>query len=789
MKVSELWLREWVSPPLDTSALVSQLTMAGLEVDSVTSVSGRFHSVVVAEVVEVRPHPDADKLRVCMVACGSEGLLQVVCGAANVRPGLRVPLAKVGAVLPGEKVIRESKLRGVFSSGMLCGPGELGIDAGGEGLMELPVDAPIGVDLRHYLNLEDSVIEVDLTPNRGDCLSIAGLARELGALNRMDVKGVGILPVEASIPDIFPVVIEAASDCPRYCGCVIRGVDLSRHTPSWMAERLCRSGIRSVNPVVDVTNYVMVELGQPMHAFDLARLAGRIVVRHSKKGEQLTLLDGQETELQSGTLVIADETDVLAIAGIMGGLASGVTAETCDVFLESAFFSPSSLAGKARSYGLHTDSSHRFERGVDYALQKRAMERAVSLLLEITGGKAGPIQEQVAVDLDLSKQVRLSRQRLDQTLGIAIFDSEVSEILERLGMKVSAAEDHWQCEIPSYRFDISIEMDLVEEVARVYGYERLPVRQLRVPVSFHTRKESETSLGRIRSLLMDLGYQEVITYSFIDPALHAQFFSQDGVFLKNPISAEMSVMRTSLIPGLVSTLQHNLNRQQGRVRLFESGLRFVQSGEQILQEKSLCGLIYGPVENEGWANQDRAVDFFDLKGDVERILSVCGKEDFSFHRASCLALHPGQSVVIRESGVEIGVAGALHPEVRKKLGIAGPAFVFELSLGRVISGKVPSFKALSRFPHVRRDIAVVVDQQRDAEEIVTLVRVSAGAFFRDCLLFDVYDGKGIEVGKKSLALGVVFQHPERSLNDDEVQLAVDKIIGVLQEKAGASLRN
>lgn len=788
MKVSEQWLREWVAPRLTTEELVAQITMAGLEVESVVPVAGDFHSVVVAEIVAVEQHPDADKLRICQVDCGEPSFVQVVCGAPNARVGLKAPFAKVGAELPNSLKIKEAKLRGVPSFGMLCGASELGMEDKLDGLMELAPSAPVGASLRDYLQLDDKIIEVDLTPNRGDCLSVLGLAREVAVLNRMDMTPVRVEPVPAAHSDIFPSVIEAADDCPHYACRIIRNVDLGRPSPLWMVEKLRRSGIRSIDPVVDVTNYVLLELGQPMHAFDLAQLDSCIVVRKSVQGEKLVLLDGQELELKAGSLLIADNSKILALAGIMGGRDSGVTGQTRDILLESAFFAPEKIAGRARSYGLHTDSSHRFERGVDYAGQVRAIERATNLLLEIVGGEPGEVNVVTAQIVGSSRSSFLSRQRLKQVLGLDLPEAEVTDILQRLGICSSINDDGWRCEIPSWRFDISIEPDLIEEIARVYGYNNLPTRSLRVPVGFRRRKEADASPARVRHQLLALGYQEAITYTFIEPKLQAMFSAEQPIVVSNPISADMSVMRTSLLPGLVAALQHNLNRQQNRIRLFEIGLQFHRRGGEIVQEPYLAGLIYGSREQEGWANNTSLVDFFDAKGDVESLFAACGKPDVDFTVGSHKALHPGQTAFLQVEGHTFGVLGALHPELTKSLGITGSMFVFELSLRDLLEGKVPKFKALSKFPQVRRDIALLVDDAVQSSHLGAIIRKYAGDWLQETVIFDVYSGQGIEPGKKSLAIGITFQHPDRSLQDEEIQQTIDLVVSALERSAGASLR-
>lgn len=789
MKISESWLREWANPAVSSDELMATITMAGLEVDGVEPAASDFSGVVVAEIVAIEQHPDAEKLRVCQVSNGVE-TVQVVCGAPNARQGLRVAFAQLGACLPGDFKIKKAKLRGVESFGMLCGASELGFEDKLDGLMELPSDAPIGKDLREYLQLNDQVIEVDLTPNRGDCLSIKGLAREVAVLHEVEMTAQPISTVAATTDLIFPVSIEAGDDCPIYVGRVIEGVDLSQPTPLWMQEKLRRGGIRSIDAVVDVTNYILLELGQPMHAFDKATLDKGIVVRKAKAGETLTLLDGQTLNLKTSDLVIADNSKALALAGIMGGKGSGVSETTQDIVLESAFFAPLLIAGRARSYGLHTDSSHRFERGVDWQGQVEAIERATSLLLQIVGGKAGPVNVVESAAKPQQKSITLTAKRLQQVLGFALPSEQVVNILQGLGIQVVVTQDAWQCLVPSWRFDLSIEVDLIEEIARIYGYNHLPIRQLVVPVEFQARSESQRTINRVRHQLVAAGYQEAITYSFIEPSLQALFDDQAAIAVTNPISADMSVMRTSLLPGLVNTMMRNRNRQQSRVRLFETGLRFVQQGAEIEQTPMLAGLIAGERFAESWLGNDDAVDFFDLKGDIENLLAVCGHSNTQFKSTSHKALHPGQSAeLVTEQGETLGVMGALHPELAKNLGIHGTSFVFELSLTKLLQGNTPKFKALSKFPLVRRDLALIVDAAVNAQALVQLVRQQSADVLKDCFIFDVYQGKGVEEGKKSVALALVYQHAERSLQDDEVQGMVDTLLTTLASQLGAVLRN
>jgi phenylalanyl-tRNA synthetase beta chain len=791
MKFSEQWLRGWVSPQVSRDELVARLSMAGLEVDSVTPAAGAFTGVVVGEVLSTEQHPDADKLRVCQVSNGAE-TFQVVCGAPNVRPGLKIPFAMIGAALPGDFKIKKAKLRGVESNGMLCSQAELQVGEGNDGLMELPTDAPVGQDFRAYMELDDASIEVDLTPNRGDCLSVAGLAREVGALYDAAVTRPTVATVTAVHDQVVPVEVVASAACPRYLGRVIRNVDLSRPTPLWMVERLRRSDVRSIDAVVDITNYVMLELGQPLHAFDLAEINGGIRVRMAEEGERLVLLDGQEVSLRADTLVIADHQRALAIAGVMGGEHSGVSATTRDIFLESAFFDQIAVAGKARSYGLHTDASHRYERGVDWQLAREAMERATGLLLDITGGEAGPVVETVSEQhLPSIEPIVLRAERIEQMLGMKMDAAEVERLLTALGLIVSThASEQWRVDVPSHRFDIALEVDLIEELARLYGYNRLPVRYPQARLAPQPRAEAQSDLPALRRLLVARGYQEAITYSFIDQKWFELFSpGVEPLLLANPISADMSAMRSSLWPGLVKSLQHNLNRQQDRVRLFESGLRFVGQLDGLKQEPMLAGVICGSRLPEGWAQGRDAIDFFDVKADVEAVLGFAGAQDeFRFVSGHHPALHPGQTARIERNGREVGYLGALHPELSKTLGLDRPVFVFELVLAEVAVGRLPKFHELSRFPEVRRDLALVADREVSATAVMDVIRENAGEWLTDLRLFDVYQGKGIDPLRKSLAVGLTWQHPSRTLTDDEVNASTQQILTSLEERLNATLR-
>ena len=791
MKFSEQWLRSLVNPQVSRDELVARLSMSGLEVDAVEPVAGDFSGVVVGEILECGQHPDADKLSLCLVSDG-EQQVQVVCGAPNARAGLKVAFARVGAVLPGDFKIKKAKLRGVESFGMLCSGDELKISDDRSGIMELPTEAPVGQCLREYLALDDVCIEVDLTPNRGDCLSLTGLAREVGALYGAPVSYPQIDPVAASHDDTVSVELLAADACPRYVGRVIRNVDLTRATPAWMVSRLERSGVRSIDPAVDVTNYVMLELGQPMHAFDLQQVRGGIRVRMAEANEALTLLDGQQVKLNSDTLVIADHERALAIAGVMGGADSGVNVEkTTSLFLESAYFAPIAIAGKARNYGLHTDASHRFERGVDWQLAERAMQRATQLLLEIVGGEAGPVIDACApASMPKIEQVQLRAAQVNTMFGLELSDHDIEQQLKPLGLELnSQGAGQWQVAVPSHRFDIGIEVDLIEEVGRLYGYDRLPVRYPAARLAPQPNSEAHAELAMLRRLLAARGYQEAVTYSFIDADSYALFSQQQPLTLSNPISAELSCMRSSLLPGLLKALAHNLNRQQSRVRLFESGLRFIGQLDSLQQEPMLAGVITGSRLPEAWAHGKEKVDFYDLKGDVEAMLSAVGSlSEFSFVPAQQEGFHPGQCASIVRDGNIVGYLGALHPQAAVELDIDQGVLMFELELTAIQSGRLPTFSELSRFPEVRRDFALVVAADVPAAAVIDSMCQQAGEWLNETRLFDVYQGQGVEPGYKSLALGLTWQHPSRTLTDEEINTAVEQMLQTLSDEFGATLR-
>ncbi|BCV40669.1 phenylalanine--tRNA ligase subunit beta [Shewanella algae] len=795
MKFSESWLREWVNPAISRDELTHQITMAGLEVDDVIAVAGDFSGVVVGEVVECGQHPDADKLRVTKVNVGSEELLDIVCGAPNCRQGLKVAVAVVGAVLPGDFKIKKAKLRGQPSHGMLCSYGELGIEIESDGIIELPLDAPIGTDIREYLQLNDVIIDVDLTANRADCLGMVGLAREVGVLNRLNVTEPSWEAANVSSERRVEIDVANPEACPRYLGRVVSNVNVKAQTPDWMVEKLRRSGIRSIDPIVDITNYVLVEFGQPMHAFDLDKIDGGIKVRLGNGEEKLTLLDGNEITVPADTLVIADNSQALALAGVFGGEASGVSEQTRDIMLECAFFAPLAIMGKARRLGLHTDSSHRFERGVDPELQHKAMDRATRLVLDICGGEAGPVVEAKSeAHLPKAADIKLRRSKLDKLLGHQISDADVEEILTRLGFQVEKQGSDWQVKTATYRFDMAIEEDLIEEVARIYGYNNIPNTAPLAHLSMTDHKESDLKLSRVRAMLVARGFQEAVTYSFVDPKLQKLVHpDSEAMVLPNPISSEMSAMRLSMFTGLLNAVGYNQARQQTRVRLFETGLRFIpdaQAESGVRQQAMLGAVIAGPQSDEHWSMESKTVDFFDLKGDLEAIIGLTVSEaEFSFKGAQHPAMHPGQCAEILRNDRVIGYIGAVHPSLEKPFGLNGKTIVFELELDALLQAKLPQAQAVSKFPANRRDIAIVVDEEVAAGDVMTLIRKVGENQLVGLNLFDVYRGKGVEQGKKSLAIALTLQDNTRTLEEKEIAEMVDTVVSALKSEFNASLRD
>ena len=793
MKLSEAWLREFVDPDMDGDELAAKLAMAGLEVDGVEPVAGEFDGVVVGEVLSVAAHPDAEKLSVCTVSDGSAEF-QVVCGAPNVRAGMKTPFARVGARLPGDLDIKKAKLRGVESEGMLCSAAELEIGDDADGIMDLDGGVAAGADLVEALALNDTTIELDLTPNRGDCLSVKGVAREVGVLSDLAINVPACEPVAATHDAVFPVRLADSAGCPRYLGRVIRGVDVTRRTPLWMTEKLRRCGLRSIDAVVDVTNYVMLELGQPMHAFDLAVLDTEIVVRRATAGEQLELLDGSHVRLDEGTLLITDASGPVAMAGVMGGARSGISTTTRDVFLECAFFTPLAVAGTARRYGVQTDASHRYERGVDTSLQHAAVERATQLLLDIVGGEPGAVVEAVSeTDLPPRRLVQLRSARLEHLVGMAFAPDEVERVLTRLGLTLIESSERddgvvWTFAVPSHRFDIEIEEDLVEEVCRIIGYNEIPVAAPVTDLNLRRVPLEKTPKARLQALLADLGYQEAVTYSFIDPGL-ADLLDPGGatVALSNPMSQDQSVMRTNLLPGLLKTLAANVARQQDRVRLFELGQCF-GTGAAPTQDWKLGGVLWGARLPENWSQAPESVDFFDAKGDVERILSFAGLGEVRFDVCDQRVFHPGQAARILVAGHPAGRLGRIHPEIEDALDLKGATYIFELDADVVLSRVQRRYREVSRYPSVRRDLSLAVANHVTAADVEATVRAALGNSLVEFRLFDLYHGESIDSNEKSVAVGLTFQDPSRTLNDLEISGLVEAAVTALEDALGVRRR-
>lgn len=790
MKFSETWLRTFVNPSISRDDLSHLLTMAGLEVEELDPVAPAFDQVVVAHVLSVVKHPDADRLNVCQVDIGTGTPQQIVCGAPNVAEGLKVPCALPGANLPGDFKIKIAKVRGIESSGMLCSAKELGISEESAGLLVLPADAPTGESLRAYLDLDDALFTLKLTPNRADCLSLTGIAREVGALTATPVTYPEITEVTASSTEQRQVTLPAPQACPLYCGRVITNVDANAPTPEWMKQRLQRSGIRSISALVDVTNYILLELGQPLHAFDNDKLSGSISARWAMPGEKLKLLNEQTLELNSDILVITDDTKPLAMAGIMGGEESGITLQTRNLFLESAFFAPKAIAGRARRYGFTSDASHRYERGVDFGNTRRALERATALILEICGGQAGPVTETVA-ELPLRSPVKLRTARVHKVLGIVLDSDTIGSLLSRLALPFTREGEDFLVPPPSYRFDLEIEEDLIEEVARLHGYDNIPAPAPQGSLVMLPQTENQRPLSRVRQLMVDRGFQEVINFSFVEEAWEADFANNTApIFLANPIASQLAVMRSNLIGGLVANLNTNLKRRQSRVRLFEIGRCFSRSTHSTAvdgydQPWRLAGLAYGNAQPEAWGNPARRLDYFDLKGDLESLMLPA---ELQFNRLNHPALHPGRAAAVLLGGKEVGFIGELHPEWVQKYDLPSAPVIFEIDLEATGLAHLPKYGEVSKFPPVIRDLAIVLDQKWSFQELMTGIRQAAKAPIRDVQLFDVYVGKGVPEGKKSLAFRIVMQDTQRTLLDAEVDAALAELTSELEQKFSAQLR-
>ena len=793
MKISVSWLKEWINTIPEN--LSDRLTMAGLEVEGIELAAPKFNGVVVGKVVELTPHPDADRLRVAQVDVGQDALVQIVCGAPNVEVGIKVPTALVGAVLPGDFKIKDAKLRGVASSGMLCSAKELGINEDASGLMILDAELEVGADFRALLDLDDEIIEIDLTPNRGDCLSILCVARDIAAITGQEADSVERPEVTVESTLTKAVSIENSADCPKYLGRVIEGVDPKAPSPLWMRERLRRSGIRPHGILVDITNLVLLEIGQPLHAFDFAKVTGDIMVRRAKEGEKLTLINEDVVTLKSDTLVIADQQKVLAMAGIMGGEESACNDDTTTIFLESAWFNPITIAGKARNYGLHTDSSHRFERGVDFELAEKAIDYATALIQKYAGGKAGEVSRAIDVNsLPKRDAVKVRFYKINQIIGQEFTKHDITNFVNRVGNVTEVHDDYLVVVPPSYRFDLQIEEDFIEEVARLNGYDNVPVSFEMVSQVLMTKvPESKVTLTDFKKILVSRGFHEVIEMSFISPAWQAILDpNKRAIALKNPISSDLSVMRTTLLPGVLGAMDHNLKRQQTRLRFFESGRTYNGTLEDVVQELHIAGAICGTAAPLQWGVDARSADFFDLKGDVEALLKRTGRDDFRFVPSTRDILHPGQSADIElGSGEVVGYLGKLHPSVIKALDLGRDIFVFELNYERLAQSETPKFKELSRFPVSKRDLALVVPAEVTTQQVIDVMKGSSNPrkFLTHVNLFDIYVPKAdkAETSSKNMAFSLTFQNREESLKDADVDTIVEGILADLGA-AGVSLR-
>lgn len=789
MKFSEQWLREWVNPPITAQELTEQLTLVGLEVDSLTPVAGDFSNVVVGHILQINPHPDADRLRICKVDIG-ETVIDVVCGGQNAHEGLKVPLAKVNAVLPNNFKIRKSKIRGVESLGMICSESELGLADSSSGIMELPSDAPIGSDIRDFLQLNDCIIDVELTPNRGDCLSLLGIAREVATINRLPINTPNIIPIKASVAEQLPLNVTATEACVYYVGRVIRQIDPAAKTPLWIQEKLKRSGIRPLHLVVDITNYVLLELGQPLHAFDLDHVQAGIEVRFANKNEKIVLLDEQTLQLTTDDLLIASKGQPVALAGIKGGNDSSITEHTSDVFLESALFNSTVISKTARRYGIITDSSYRYERGIDYALQDKALERATALIVEFAGGEPGELCR-AGKTPEFNSAVFLRRDRIKEIIGIELKDDFVEDTLKRLGMTVASTDNGWKVVPPSYRYDIHLEIDLIEELLRIYGLRNVPGNTLCASLKFLPCSDQKLHLSTIRNTLVQTGYQEVMTYSFVDPYYEDILkLQKNPICLLNPLSEDLKTMRSNLWPGLLKAFQYNSDRQQKRVRVFEVGLCFQNETNGVTQKRRLGGLSSGSFYNEQWGESKREVDYFDLKGDLERIFSLAKKtHEIVYESCNIPALHPGKSAEIFLNQRSIGYVGQLHPSVSQELDIKQSVYLFDLEIDALLDISLPAYKAISKFPAIKRDLAIVVSSEISAQLIQKKITDSDRELLKNVQIFDIYQGKNIDRDKKSIAFTLTFQHATRTLVDSEINDLMLKIIQILHQEFSATLRD
>ena len=792
MKISESWLREWVNPQLTTQALASQLTMAGLEVDAIYPVAGAFDHVVVARVVTTRSHPKADRLTLCEVDPGDGKLIPVVCGASNVRPGLTVALAMIGAHLPGDLIIKETLLRGEPSMGMLCAAEELGLTESGEGILELADDAPLGLNLREYLALDDDILDLDLTPNRADCLSVLGVAREVAAINSLTLQQKEIPLSIVTADDRLSIHLDAPSACSSYLGRCISNINPHATTPLLIKERLRRSDIRPIHPIVDVLNYVMLELGHPMHAFDRASVQGDIHVRYARPGEQLTLLGGREVSLDENVLVIADAQKALAMAGVMGGDASSVQAHTTDIWIEAAYFDPLAIVGVARRFGLSSDAAHRFERGVDPYLSQDALEAATSLLHSIVGGDIGPIvhmtdsktiPQTVIIPFHPSQVLRLS--------GMTILDDDMEAIFTRLGMKVVRQAAVWGVTIPSYRFDLRLEVDLVEEIVRMVGYDKIPNLPLASTMRAGTVDADEQLSADMIQFLSHRGYRETISYSFVDPQLQEALYPDVEVkTLMNPLSSELSVMRVGLWPGLLASMLHNIHRQHSALKLCEIGKVFLHTDGRLEERFACAGLMVGEFGQFSWSDQAGQYDLFDMKGELQALFATLKLDDIDFIAGVHPALHPGKTAQVVRAGRPIGWLGVLHPRLSEVFDVSADVMMFEVNVSLLHTSQRLVYQSISKFPQIRRDLSLLVDEEVTAASLEAVVRdVVDPALLKGFYIFDVYTGGDLaSEHKKSLALGVVLQSDHHTLNDTDINVIMNSIVAKLEHTLQAVLR-
>ena len=786
MRIPESWLREWVDPPVSLDQLCDQLTNLGLEVDAVESVGSDFSDVVVGEIASVESHPQSEKLTVCTVSTGTEEH-QVVCGAPNVKVGMRSAFARIDATLPNEVRVKQRTLQGVESNGMLCSASELDIGDDYTGILELPAAAPVGQPLSEALRIEDNCIEIDLTPNRGDCFSIRGVAREVAVVNELPFIEPDVSQSVQSSSKQLPIELEAPEGCPLYLGQVIEKVDVNALVPFWLTRRLNACGIRSVNAIVDILNYVMVEWGQPMHAFDLEAVSSGIAVRHARTQEKLTLLDGTEAKLDEEDLLITSAGDPVAIAGVIGGLNSGVSDNTQSVLLECAFFAPDAVAGTARKYGLQTDASTRYERGVDFELQKTALQRATSLILDIAGGSAGEVVEARSQEhIPTPNSVSIAKSRLSALIGEEIPDASIHGIFQRLGFEPTESSDNWTCQSPSHRFDISIEEDLVEEVCRVFGYDNIATKMPNAKLALKPVANIQGDSNDLRSRLKSLGYHEAVTYSFIERERNAKFSgSSEPPVLQNPMSTEREVMRYSLLPGLLEVVSYNIARQHDHVRVFEYGQCFSHADSETLNRERVAGVAWGLRQPEGWGNRSELVDFFDLKGNIEQLLPD-GEVEWNETDAPWLEYGNGADVLI--NGKKLGTIGLLESRTQELFEIDGPTYVFELEAGLLIDAETKTAQTISTHPSVRRDLALILDESISVGRIEQEVSDELGRLLVEFTIFDVFRSEKLGPNKKSLAIGMTLQDANRTLVDSEANDRIDAVVLRLKEQFGAQLR-